>query len=148
MQCNCKCNSLVTSFPSHQVSISTHTHTDTHTHTHTLFVHFSVFLLHKPPPSVTSNQHVRHHRYYVVAGQCGDGSHVLHTNLHTLPTREFEEVGKVKCCGPIHTLQSLPDHGGERRSHTNTHASDINTHASDTHTHTHMHVTVRVGKSV
>jgi hypothetical protein len=26
MQCNCKCNSLVNSFPSHHVSISTHTH--------------------------------------------------------------------------------------------------------------------------
>jgi hypothetical protein len=65
MQCNCKCNSLVISFPSHQVPISTHT----------LFIHFSAFSLHNPPLSVTSNQHARHHEYYEVAGQCGDSSH-------------------------------------------------------------------------
>jgi hypothetical protein len=35
MQCNCKCISLVTSFPSHQVSIFTHTHS----------VYFSAFSL-------------------------------------------------------------------------------------------------------
>jgi len=36
MQCSCKCNSLFTSFPSHQVSISTHMHS----------VHFSAFSMH------------------------------------------------------------------------------------------------------
>jgi hypothetical protein len=38
MQCNCKCNSLFTSFPSHQVSIFTHMHS----------IHFSVFSVHYP----------------------------------------------------------------------------------------------------
>jgi len=32
---------------------------------------------------------------------------------HSLPTKWVEKVGKVKYCGPIHTLQSLPDHGGD-----------------------------------
>ena len=36
MQCNYKCNSLFTSFPSHQVSIFTHMHS----------VHFSAFSMH------------------------------------------------------------------------------------------------------
>jgi len=36
MQCNCKCSSLFTSFPSHQVSIFTHMHS----------VHFSAFSMH------------------------------------------------------------------------------------------------------
>ena len=60
MQCNCKCNSLVTSFPSHQVSIFTHTHS----------VHFSAFSLHNPP-CVTSHQHTPHHGYNAVAGKRG-----------------------------------------------------------------------------
>jgi hypothetical protein len=76
MQCNCKCNSLVTSFPSHQFSIFTHTHS----------VHFSAFSLHNPP-CVTSHQHMPHHGYNAVAGQCGAGSHLLRANRHQLPTK-------------------------------------------------------------
>ena len=52
MQCNCKFNSLVTSIPSHQVSIFTHTYS----------VHFSAFSLHNPL-CVTSHQHTPHHGY-------------------------------------------------------------------------------------
>ena len=59
MQCNCMCNSLVTFFSSHQVSIFTHAHS----------IHFCVFSLHNPPPSVTSHQHAPHHGYNAVAGQ-------------------------------------------------------------------------------
>jgi len=57
MQCNCKCNSLVTSLPSHQVSIFTHVHS----------VHFSAFSLHNSM-CVTSHQHAPHHGYNAVAG--------------------------------------------------------------------------------
>ena len=57
MQCNCKCNSIVTSFPSYQVSIFTHTHS----------VHFAAFSLHNPP-CVTSHQHTPHHGYKAAAG--------------------------------------------------------------------------------
>jgi hypothetical protein len=60
MQYNCKCNSLVTSFPSHQVSIFTHTHS----------VHFSAFSLHNLP-CVTSHKHTPHHGYNAVAVQRG-----------------------------------------------------------------------------
>ena len=102
MQCNCKCNSLVTSFPSHQVSIFTHTHS----------VHFSAFSFHNTPPSVTSHQYTPHNGYNAVAGQCGAGSPLLRGNLHPLPTKQVEKVEKVKYCEPIHTLRSLTDHGG------------------------------------
>jgi len=63
MQCNCKCNSLVTSFPSHQVSIFTHTHS----------IHFSAFSLHNPP-CLTSHQHASRHGYNAVAVQYGAGT--------------------------------------------------------------------------
>jgi len=52
MQCNFKSNSLVTSFPSHQVSIFTNTHS----------FHISAFSL-RNPPCVTSHQHAPHHEY-------------------------------------------------------------------------------------
>jgi hypothetical protein len=51
--------------------------------------------------------------YNAVAVQCGAGSHLLCTNRHPLTTKYVEKVGKVKYCGPIHTLRSLPDHGGD-----------------------------------
>jgi hypothetical protein len=43
----------------------------------------------------------------------GAGSHLLRMNLHLLLTKMVETVGKVKYCGPIHTLWFLPDHGGD-----------------------------------
>jgi len=58
MQCNCKCSSLVTSFPSHQVSIFTCTHS----------IPLSAFSFYNLPPFVTSHQHGPHHGYYAVGG--------------------------------------------------------------------------------
>ena len=57
MQCNYKCNSLFTSFPSHQVSIFRHMHS----------IHYSAFSLHNPS-CMMSHQHAPHHRYNAVVG--------------------------------------------------------------------------------
>jgi len=54
--------------------------------------------------SVTSHQHAPHHGNNAVAGQCGVGSHLLRVGRHSLPTKKVEKVGKVKYCGPMHTL--------------------------------------------
>jgi hypothetical protein len=50
------------------------------------------------------------HRYNAVADDSCAGSHLLRRIRHSLSTEGFE---KVKCFGPIHTLRSLPDQGGD-----------------------------------
>jgi len=53
---------------------------------------------------VTSQQQAPHRGYNAVAGQCGAGSHLQHARRHSLPTKLFENVGKLKYCGSVHTL--------------------------------------------
>ena len=100
---------LQVQFISHFLPVSSGFHFRTHTHS----IHFSVFSLHNPPPSVTSHQHAPHHGYKAVARQCGAGSHLLRTNLHALPTKYVEKLGKLKYCGFIHTIRPPPDQGGD-----------------------------------
>ena len=103
--CAIQCNSLVTSFPSHQVFIFTHTHS----------VHFSAFSLHNPP-CVTSHQHTPRHGYNAVAVKRGSvapaGIYCAQIGTRSRQNRP-KRWEKVKYCGPVHTLRFLPDHGGD-----------------------------------
>jgi hypothetical protein len=72
-------NSLFTSFPSHRVSIFTHAFLS-------LFRIFYILrTVHVTP--VTSHQLAPHCGYNAVVGESGAGSHLLHTNRHSLPTK-------------------------------------------------------------
>jgi hypothetical protein len=85
MQCNFKCNSLFTSFPSHQVSISTHMYA----------VHFSAFSMHY---ALCTSRPWRHTNtaYNAVAADSGAGSHLPRTNRDSLQTKYIEKVGKFE----------------------------------------------------
>jgi hypothetical protein len=63
--------------------------------------------------SVTLHQYALHHGYNSVAGDSGAGSHLLHTNRHSLPTKYVEKVAKLKYYRPILTLRPPPDQEGD-----------------------------------
>ena len=102
MQCNCKGNSLFTSLPFHQVSISTHMHS----------VHFSAFSVHYAQCTSRPWRHTNT-GYNAVTRDSGAGRLLPHTNRHSLPTKYVEKVGKLKFCGSIHTLRPPPDQRGD-----------------------------------
>jgi len=89
MQCHCTCNSLSTSFPSHQVSISTHMHS----------VHFSSFSMHYA--QCTSRPWRRTNTgCNAVAGDSCAGGHLRSTNLHSLPTKRSKMWESWNIVGP------------------------------------------------
>jgi len=77
MQHNCKCNSLLTSFPSHQVSIFTHTCIP---FTSPRFLCIWHSALHVRDVTPTRG-------YNAVAEDCGAGSHLPAMNRHSFPTK-------------------------------------------------------------
>jgi len=79
-----------------------------HFHTHAFRSLLRVFIARPTVCDVTPAR-----GYNTVAVQCGAGSHLLCKNRHPLATKLVEKVGKVKYCGPIHTLRSLPHRGGD-----------------------------------
>ena len=102
---------LQVQFISHFLPVSSGFHFHTHAFHSLLRVFITQHTVHIT--SMTSHQHAPHHGYNAVARQCGAGSHLLHTNHHALVTKYVEKVERVKYCGPIHTLRSLPDHGAD-----------------------------------
>ena len=53
------------------------------------------------------------HGYNAVADDSCASSHLLTRIRHSLPIEEVEKVEKVKYCGSIHIVRSLPDQGGD-----------------------------------
>jgi hypothetical protein len=94
MQCNHKCNSLFTSFPSH-LSF----HFQKHAFRSLLRVFYALRTVHVK--AVTSHQHAPHYGYNAVVGECGAGCHLLRTNRHSLPKNRSKMWGKLKYCGSI-----------------------------------------------
>jgi hypothetical protein len=91
--------------------VSSGFHFYTHAFRSLIRVFYALRTVHITP--VTSHQYAPHHGHNAVAGQCGAGSHQLRRNRHPFLTKKVEMVGKVKYCGPIRALRSLPDEGGD-----------------------------------
>jgi hypothetical protein len=95
---NCNCNSLFTSFLSHQVSIFTHMHS----------VHFSALSMHYPQckalPVRTRKCRLLHHGYNAVADDSWADSHLVPRILHWHLTEEVEKVEKGQILW-IHTYR-------------------------------------------
>jgi hypothetical protein len=93
--------------------VSSGFHFYTHAFRSLIRVFYALCTAHITP--VTSHQYAPHHGYNAVAGLCGAGSHPLRRNRRPFQTKK-EKVEKVKYCGFIHALRSLPDEGGDVQS--------------------------------